>query len=88
MVIDDLLVRAAHQTVEQLGSEPLEERIGLAFLPYPIYDVTSLLNLSGHVNNDLLVILQVGIDGNHRITSVDALLHSCPKGVLMTAIVG
>ena len=66
MIIHRILIHALHQLIESLGGESLEEGIGLTLLAHTIDDILAFLHLLNHIDDDILIILQVGIDTYHR----------------------
>ena len=88
MVVDDLLVEAAHQPVEGLRADALEPRVALAALPHAVDDVLARVHLPCHVDDGGLVVLKVSVDGYDGIAVVDALLQSGPQCILVAFVVG
>ena len=86
MVIHRILIHALHQLIESLGGESLEEGIGLTLLAHTIDDILAFLHLLNHIDDDILIILQVGIDTYHRITMIYRRFHSCPERILMSPV--
>ena len=88
MILHRILVHTLHQFIEGKSCESLEERIGLTFLSYTIDNILSFLYLTHHIHNHILVVLQVGINTNHCITMIYRSLHTSPKGILVSTIMG
>ena len=86
MIIYRILIHTLHQFIESLGGKALEEGIGLALLAHTIDDILAFLHLAHHIHDDILIVLQVGIDTYHRITMVYRSFHTCPERILMASV--
>ena len=86
MVIHRILIHALHQLIESLGGESLEEGIGLTLLAHTVDDILAFLHLAHHIHDNILIVLQVGIDTYHRIAMVYRSFHTCPERILMAPV--
>ena len=86
MVIHSILIHTLHQFIESLGGKALEEGIGLTLLAHTIDDILAFLHLAHHIDDYILIVLQVGIDTYHRIAMIYRSFHTCPERILMASV--
>ena len=86
MIINHLLIHTLHQFIKGLSCETLKESIRLTLLAYSVDNILPFLYLFHHIDDYILIILQIRIDAHHRITMVDGSLHTCPECILVSTV--
>ena len=87
MVIHALHAHLLLQLVEGLRRQPLHQRVGLSRHLHAIDDVVAHLKLTHHLRDTVDVVLQVGVDGDHRVSPLPGSHHPRHDGVLVTHVV-
>lgn len=86
VVVQDIGAELLHDLVIALRERALEKRIRFPRFAHRVHDVAALVILGEHSGNDVDIVLQIGIKGNHGIESVLRMHQACKKRILMAAV--
>lgn len=86
MVVQDVGSELLHNFVVPLRKRAFEKRIRCARLAHRVNDIASPLKGGEHIGDDADVVLQIGIERNHRIVSAFCMHQTRQERVLMASV--
>ena len=87
MVEHDIRAKGIHQVVEALGSEPLEEGVGIPAAAHAVDHLGTVQIFLHHLVHGVDVILTIAVNGDGDVAVVGAGLHQARQhGVLMAPV--
>ena len=87
MVVHNFRAEQAHQLIETFSGQTLEGRVRFAALAHAIDHITALAVGVQKAMNGFRIVLQIGVDGNHRVALIAGQRHACPQRVLVPGVV-